>query len=59
MLLKNINVATGLVNGARGVVVRYEDGVPVVKFKNCKEYAAKAEKWIIKTVSCWIVTKEN
>lgn len=50
MLLKNISVASGLVNGARGVVVRYDEGVPVVKFKN-REYAAKSEKWIIKTVT--------
>lgn len=49
MLLKNINLSSGLVNGARGVVVRYTDGFPVVKFKNKLEYTAKPEKWIIKT----------
>lgn len=48
MLLKNINLSNGLVNGARGVVVRYSDGFPVVRFKNKVEYTAKPEKWTIK-----------
>lgn len=49
MLLKNISVADGLVNGARGIVVRYDSNVPVVQFKSRREYAAKPEKWLIKT----------
>lgn len=49
MLLKNINLSNGLVNGARGVIARYSDGFPVVQFKNKVEYVAKPEKWIIKT----------
>lgn len=49
MLLKNINVAEGLVNGARGVVVRYDSNVPVVHFKRGREYVAKPEKWMIRT----------
>lgn len=48
MLLKNINVSTGLVNGARGIVTGYKDGYPVVKFKCNLEYIAKPEKWTIK-----------
>ncbi|XP_053610847.1 ATP-dependent DNA helicase PIF1 [Plodia interpunctella] len=48
MLLKNINVNAGLVNGARGVVVRFEEGLPVVRFKNKKEYMARAERWFVK-----------
>lgn len=51
MLLKNINISTGLVNGARGVVVRFEKGIPVVRFKNNTEYVCRHEKWIIKTPS--------
>lgn len=48
MLLKNINVNAGLVNGARGVVVRFEEGFPVVRFKNKKEYTARTERWYVK-----------
>ncbi|CRK93676.1 CLUMA_CG007205, isoform A [Clunio marinus] len=49
MLLKNVNLSTGLVNGARGVIIKYTDGFPVVQFKNKQEYIAKPEKWVIKT----------
>ncbi|XP_037820816.1 ATP-dependent DNA helicase PIF1 [Lucilia sericata] len=59
MLLKNINISAGLVNGARGVVVRIDKGVPVVKFKNNTEYACKHEKWIIKTPSGGAVTRRQ
>ncbi|CAG9788773.1 unnamed protein product [Diatraea saccharalis] len=48
MLLKNINVNAGLVNGARGVVIRFEEGFPVVRFKNKKEYTARTERWYVK-----------
>ncbi|XP_022823015.1 ATP-dependent DNA helicase PIF1 [Spodoptera litura] len=48
MLLKNVNVNAGLVNGARGVVVRFEEGFPVVRFKNKKEYTARTERWYVK-----------
>lgn len=44
MLLKNISIGKGLVNGARGVVKRFETGVPVVKFRNV-EYVAKVNIW--------------
>lgn len=48
MLLKNINVSSGLVNGARGVVVKFVDGIPVVQFRSSEQYQAKMEKWTIK-----------
>lgn len=59
MLLKNINLSAGLVNGARGVVVKYVDGFPIVKFKNNKLFAAKPEKWAIKTPGGVIVTRKQ
>ncbi|CAG9564653.1 unnamed protein product [Danaus chrysippus] len=51
MLLKNINVNAGLVNGARGVVVRFDEGLPVVRFKNKKEYTTRTERWYVKNSS--------
>ncbi|KAH8262882.1 hypothetical protein KR044_001312 [Drosophila immigrans] len=59
MLLKNINISNGLVNGARGVVVRIEKGLPVVRFKNNQEYACKHEKWIIKTATGGVMTRRQ
>lgn len=50
MLLKNISVSDGLVNGARGIIIRFENNLPVVKFKNNREYVAKHEKWIVKSL---------
>lgn len=57
MLLKNINVSEGLVNGARGVVSGFatNGGLPILKMKNNKQYIAKPEKWIIKTPSKQII----
>lgn len=48
MLLKNINLSNGLVNGARGIIVGYSEGFPLVRFKNKVEYIAKPEKWTIR-----------
>lgn len=51
MLLKNINVNAGLVNGARGVVTKFEEGYPVVRFKNKKEFTARTERWFVKNAN--------
>ncbi|XP_018334205.1 ATP-dependent DNA helicase PIF1 [Agrilus planipennis] len=50
MLMKNINIASGLVNGARGVVAGFREGLPVVKFRNNKDYVAKHERWMVKSI---------
>lgn len=49
MLLKNLDLNTALVNGARGIVVKFEDDLPVVHFRSGTNYKAKWEKWSIKT----------
>lgn len=61
MLLKNINISDGLVNGARGIVIGFvsNGGAPIVKFKNDREYTAKPEKWIIKTPSGGLITRKQ
>ncbi|XP_012223199.2 ATP-dependent DNA helicase PIF1 [Linepithema humile] len=51
MLLKNINVNSGLVNGARGVVIDFKNDIPVIQFRCGTRYEAKMEKWTIKTSS--------
>ncbi|KAJ3624779.1 hypothetical protein MTP99_018376 [Tenebrio molitor] len=58
MLLKNINLAAGLVNGARGVVKSFEDGFPVVRFRN-KEHTAKHERWMVKTAGGATLTRKQ
>lgn len=59
MLLKNINISNGLVNGARGVVVEFADNVPVVQFKSGTRYHAKLEKWNLKTNLGTIVQRKQ
>ncbi|KAB0795079.1 hypothetical protein PPYR_11918 [Photinus pyralis] len=56
MLLKNLNISSGLVNGARGVVVGFEDNLPVVTFRNQK-CAIKQERWLCKTPSGMVITR--
>lgn len=59
MLLKNINVSAGLVNGARGVIKSFRDDLPVVQFKNKKEYVARHEKWVVKSASGNTLTRKQ
>lgn len=58
MLLKNISVSKGLVNGARGVVKEFRDGLPVVRFRT-NEYVAKQERWSIKTAEGHVLTRKQ
>lgn len=49
ILLKNLDVASGLVNGARGSVVGFNEGnLPVVRFMNGKEVTMRYESWSFK-----------
>jgi ATP-dependent DNA helicase PIF1 len=48
MLVKNLDVPGGLVNGSRGVVVRFaDDGSPVVEFLNGREVQMSLQEWPI------------
>jgi len=48
MLIKNLDMAGGLVNGSRGVVVRFaEKGEPVVEFLNGREVQMSLQEWPI------------
>ncbi|XP_050535314.1 ATP-dependent DNA helicase PIF1 [Daktulosphaira vitifoliae] len=60
MLLKNISVNSGLVNGARGIVKQFDkNGSPIVQFKNGFKVAIKSEKWIIKTPTGQFLSRQQ
>uniref|UniRef100_A0A182JU50 ATP-dependent DNA helicase PIF1 n=1 Tax=Anopheles christyi TaxID=43041 RepID=A0A182JU50_9DIPT len=56
MLLKNYNISEGLVNGARGVVINFVQGLPLVKFKR-RELLVRHEKWSVKMGSGMVLTR--
>lgn len=45
MLIYNMNIEIGLVNGSRGVVTGFRNGIPVVLFKNGVEQAIGWHGW--------------
>ena len=45
MLLKNLDLANGLANGSRGVVIGFLQDLPVVKFLNGEERIIDMEVW--------------
>lgn len=60
MLMKNINMADGMVNGARGVITSFDDrGLPVVQFCSKKEVTLKPEQWIIKMGSGALLSRKQ
>ncbi|XP_011167695.2 ATP-dependent DNA helicase PIF1 [Solenopsis invicta] len=59
MLLKNINITSGLVNGARGVVIDFKNDIPVIQLRSGTHYEAKMEKWTIKTSSGALVHRKQ
>jgi ATP-dependent DNA helicase PIF1 len=45
MLIKNLDIEAGLVNGSRGVVTSFLQGRPIVKFFNGIEMIIKIDQW--------------
>lgn len=45
MLITNLDPASGLVNGSRGVVTKFEGEVPIVKFTNGMEIPIEKHEW--------------
>ncbi|XP_034950942.1 ATP-dependent DNA helicase PIF1 [Chelonus insularis] len=59
MLLKNININDGLVNGARGVVTKFENDIPVVQFCSGKVYHVKSEKWTVRIANGNLISRKQ
>ncbi|XP_026686322.1 ATP-dependent DNA helicase PIF1 [Diaphorina citri] len=60
MLLKNINVGSGLVNGARGFVLKFSpEGAPVIKFKSGLVHTLQPEKWVVKCPNGTLLTRRQ
>ena len=47
ILLYNIDLESGLANGSRGIISKFEDNLPIVKFINGIECAIDYQEWII------------
>ncbi len=48
LLLYNLDFDKGLVNGSRGIVTKFEQGLPVVEFLNGHEVLVETHSWTIK-----------
>ncbi len=66
MLLKNISTARGLVNGARGTVVSFEERrdvsayfphLPVVRFETAVGGSGRAEETLLISHETWDITQ--
>lgn len=60
MLLKNIKISSGLVNGARGIVTSFtSSGLPVVQFRSGVKFTVDLEKWVVKTIGGLVMTRKQ
>ena len=58
MLLKNLNVARGRANGARGVVVRFQNNLPVVRYLDGAEEVVNREKWTVQVGEATLMRRQ-
>ena len=60
MLLKNLDVKNGLVNGARGLITGFsKGGQPIVKFSNGKVATMHPETWTINVGMGRVITRKQ
>jgi hypothetical protein len=60
MLLKNLNVGLGLVNGARGAVVSFSaEGSPVVRFLGGATEVVRLHQWQVKGAAGHLSTRSG
>jgi len=58
MLVKNIDVENGLVNGATGIVKDFQWGFPIVKFDNGHEVLIKETEWELEIDSYKMIARQ-
>jgi ATP-dependent DNA helicase PIF1 len=58
MLVKNIDVENGLVNGATGIIKDFEWGFPVVKFDSGQEVLVKETEWELEINSYKMIARQ-
>jgi ATP-dependent DNA helicase PIF1 len=58
MLIKNINVESGLVNGATGTVSQFIDGSPIVNFGNGREVMIKESEWELELGEIKVIARQ-
>lgn len=59
MLIHNLDIEAGLVNGSRGVVVRFEEFRPVVRFMNGLELIVRSHEWEMKASEDVVVVRRQ
>jgi ATP-dependent DNA helicase PIF1 len=60
MLAKNMHIQEGLVNGARGVLTKFDaahNSFPVVRLTNGKEFVIRPQKWSVRAANGALVTR--
>jgi ATP-dependent DNA helicase PIF1 len=56
LLIKNLDVKEGLVNGSRGIVESFKDDLPMVRFMNGKIETINYNEWKVEENGCLIMT---